>query len=237
MQWESMGDCGPVGYRVVLTKFIQSGDDLTLALDLDGNHAFDDGALVAAVVGSGGDHILVSGTFDWLGATHQLNGRLDSINYGLLAGSLTETVGGCQEQLSCVGLWTANPPSFDIAGVWDATSDITWVNGNTTLSVGAGPAEEWTIETLDSVGAAPGIFKVTLADGAQFIGVLNSSQVTMGRRWTDGPETFTWQYCTLNRTPFGGSHGDDLLSGQVAGLFEGLDQGSFGLNLFLHKRP
>ena len=233
LQWENLGgSCGPGGgYKIMAAKFIQSGRTLNILLDVDGNNAFDDTAFIDGEISSNGELILLSGTYFADDVEIGLSGSFQYMTFGYLAGALFRTSdGSCQEELSAVCLWTANPPVYDFTGSWDFDNFVTWVNGDCSLSAGATSAEVWTIDHID-LGLTPGLFRVSTDSGEQFIGVLNSSQVTLGRRYLSGIEVFTWQYTSLNFDGWGGTSGNGRLFGQVMGQVDGFAECTFGMDV------
>ena len=232
-QWENMGGtCGAGGgYEVVAAKFLQNGWDLSILLDVDGNSAFDDGVSLDGSISKNGDQVLVTGSYEYGGESITLNGSLEFMTFGYMTGMLTREIDGtCSEDLGCSVLWTSNAPTYDLSGVWNMVSTIAWVDGSCSLSAGSSVTEEWVIESIDS-GLTPGLIKITVDGGVEFIGVMNSSQLTFGRRYELGFETIIWQYTSMNVDEWGGSNGTGAMFGTVLGIVEAGDMCTFGMDL------
>ncbi|MEO2095519.1 MAG: hypothetical protein ABGY71_15905, partial [bacterium] len=192
-------------YREFFVNFSETSSGTQMFLDLDGDLAFAE-ATALAVSGSE-SRLAVGGSYEYAGISTTVNADLDDVIWGYVAGTWTEEVNGVTTEYHAVAVRVANPPQFDIQGLWSMSLFVEWTSAELSWLTGSQSNPLWNIVQVSS-GPTRGLLRVTDELGRHFIGVVNDSQVTLARRHDDDLGLVTYTFPTLN--PQGG-----YISGQL----------------------
>lgn len=200
-------------YEELFITFIPMEDQMLMYLDLDWDLAFAEGVSLPVIATSQGIAFDSAYTFD--GAAVSIDAELDYPVWGYLTGTWSKTVGGQRTDYNAVALRVANPPIHDLEGLWSMTLNVDWTTAGLAWLTGSSQQIGWDIQQEDG-GPLDGALRITDTFGRQFIGVVNNSQVTLGRRFEDSMGLVTYIYTLVQPT-------DDWMTGSVQADVENSD--------------
>jgi len=181
-----------------------------LFLDLNFNHSYEEGPKLAGPVEEG--VLLIDAEYYQGGQTVHVKSALDFLSPSHLAGNWTRTIDDNPPEFYLVGVKLGNSPQIDMAGDWDfiftvetAAPQLNWPEGST-------EEFEWNISQI-SGGIHSGLLRFKDAQGDRFLGVVDSSQITIARRYMAPQGLTTYTSHNFNT-------GVDTLVGQLSGLVE-----------------